>query len=187
MEVYIIRHTPVDIAKDTCYGQCNVPLADTFLQDTSYFKAHLPIDFDAVFCSPLQRCTLLANELKFEPVFFEKAILEMNFGDWENTKWNDMDQAKLNIWMNDFVNVKTLNGENLVEMFDRIKLFLDQLRQQPYKKVLLITHAGVIRCIWAYMLNIPLNNIFKIPVGHNELFICNLAENPQLDAIKQIK
>jgi alpha-ribazole phosphatase len=187
MEVYVIRHTPVAVDKDICYGQCNVPLADTFLRDIEYFKNNLPPNFDSVYCSPSQRCKELATELKYENVVYEKALMEMNFGDWENKKWNDQNQDELNTWMADFVNIKAPNGENLIQLFDRVKAFADSLRKEEHKKVLLITHAGVIRCLWAYLLAIPLQNIFKIPVAYNEIFIFNLTQNPNTDSIKRIK
>jgi len=186
MEIYVIRHTAVAVGKDICYGQTNVPLADTFIQDVKQLKKQLPTDFDTVFCSPLQRCKDLATELKYENTLFDNSILEMNFGDWENKKWNDIDQDKLNHWMADFVNVKTPNGENLLELFERVKLFFSNLRKQSFERVLIVTHAGVIRCLWAYLLDIPLQNIFKIPVGHNEIFICKLTDNAMTDSIKRL-
>ncbi len=187
MEVYVIRHTPVAIGKDFCYGQSDVPLADTFLQDTEHYKKELPKDFDIVYCSPLNRCKKLATALQFENIIFENALMEMNFGDWENKKWNDLNQSDLNHWMKDFVNIKTPKGENLVELMERVKIFVNSLRNQEYKKVLLITHAGVIRCLWVYLLEIPLKNIFKIPIEYNQIFIFNLMNNPNLDSIKRIK
>ena len=187
MEVYVIRHTLVQVGKDICYGQSNVPLADTFLQDIECFRNKLPTNFDVVYCSPLQRCKELAIALKFDNVVYENALMEMNFGDWENKKWNDLNQDELNNWMEDFVNIKTPNGENLTQLFDRVKVFADSLRMEEHKKVLLITHAGVIRCLWAYLLHIPLQNIFKIPVAHNEIFIFNLTKNSHTDSIKRIK
>lgn len=187
MEVYVIRHTIVEIGKDTCYGQSNVPLAATFLQDTEHYKKELPKDFDVVYCSPLNRCKELATTLKFENIVYKNALMEMNFGDWENKKWNDLNQTVLNNWMADFVNIKAPNGENLVELFERVKVFADMLRLQEHKKVLLVTHAGVIRCLWSYLLEIPLQNIFKIPVEHNEIFICKLTNNSNTDNIKRIK
>src|SRR5690606_17532592 len=102
---------------------------------------------------------------------------------WENKQWNDLNQEELNSWMVDFVNVKTPGGENLIGLFERVKLFLDKLRSQPHEKVLLITHAGVIRCIWAYLLAIPLQHIFKIPVNYAETFVFNLHLNPEFDGI----
>jgi alpha-ribazole phosphatase len=186
MEVYIIRHTPVAIGKDTCYGQSNVPLADTFLQDAEKLKNQLPNDFDAIYCSPLERCKDLATALEYTNIHIDNALLEMNFGDWENKKWNDLNQEDLNNWMTDFVKVKTPNGENLIELFDRVKQFLDNLRKQQHKKVLLITHAGVIRCVWTYLLQIPLTNIFKIPVDYGQKLIINLSTEHNLDSIKKI-
>jgi len=187
MEVYVIRHTQVAVGKDICYGQSNVPLADTFIQDAKQFSEQLLIDFDAVYCSNSQRCKDLATELKFENVLFDRSLMEINFGDWENKKWNDIDQDKLNDWMVDFVNVKTPNGENLTDLFQRVQLFFNELRKKEHKKVLIITHAGVIRCLWAYLLDIPLKNIFKIPVGYNEIFLCKLGKERMYDSIRIVK
>jgi alpha-ribazole phosphatase len=187
MEVYVIRHTPVATSKDTCYGQTNVPLTDTFLADVANFKDKLPKDFDAVYCSPLQRCKDLAAALQFDNIFFDSNLMEMNFGDWENKKWNDIDQTALNVWMADFVQEKTPSGENLLELFERVKNFIQTLKQQPHQKVLLVTHAGVIRCLWAYLLEVHLHNIFKIPVEHNEVFIFKLTDNAVTDSIKQTR
>lgn len=185
MEVYVIRHTPVATGRETCYGQINLPLADTFIKDTEQFQIQLPKDFDVIYCSPLKRCKDLATALNFENIIYENSLMEMNFGDWENKKWNDLNQDELNNWMADFVNIKTPNGENLIELFERVKFFFDNLRRQKHKKILLITHAGVIRCLWAYLLDIPLQNIFKIPVGHNEIFICKLTDNKLTDSIRR--
>jgi alpha-ribazole phosphatase len=187
MQVYVIRHTAVAISKDYCYGQTNVPLAGTFLQDKDFIKNQLPTDFDVVYCSPLQRCKDLATALDLKDVQFVDALMEMDFGDWENKKWSDIDEDALNNWMADFVNVKTPGGENLTELFNRIQIFMDDLRLQSHKKVLLITHAGVIRCLWAYILETPLKNIFKIPVAYKEVFVFKLTDSPPTDSIVQIK
>lgn len=188
MEVYVIRHTAVATGKDVCYGQSNMTLADTFLEEVEKFKKQLPTDFDAIYCSPLQRCKDLANALECKNIIYENALMEMNFGNWENTKWNDLNQNELNNWMADFVKVKTPNGENLLELFERVKTFLDSLRKnQSSKKILVISHAGVIRCMWAYLLELPLQNIFKIPVEHNEVFVFKLKNDAFMDAIVSTK
>lgn len=187
MEVYVIRHTPVSAGKDTCYGQSDVPLADTFIQDVEQLREQLPADFDAVYCSNSQRCKDLATALKFEYVMFDSSLMEMNFGDWENKKWDEINQDELNYWMADFVNVKTPNGENLSDLFQRVQFFFNHLRKKEYKKVLIITHAGVIRCLWAYLLDIPLQNIFKIEIGYKEIFACKLGKYPMYDSIRIIK
>ena len=187
MEIYVIRHTHVVVGKDTCYGQSDVELAATFNEEAAQYKSQLPIDIDAVYCSPLLRCTELAKSLNFGNVQTESALLEMNFGTWEGQKWNDIDQTELNHWMADFVNVKTPNGENLQQLSERINQFMDKLRMRDHEKVLLVTHAGAIRCIWAYILNIPLDNIFKLPVDYEEILQFKLGKNKNFDAIKRTK
>jgi alpha-ribazole phosphatase len=187
MEVCVIRHTPVAIGNDVCYGQYNVPLSDSFKEDVKQLKAQMSNDYDAVYSSPLLRCKVLAFELGFDKVEYKDALKEMNFGEWENMKWNDINQENLNNWMLNFVNEETPNGESLQLLYNRVKLFFDELRMSSHKKILIITHAGVIRCIWAYLLDIPLENIFKLPVGHHELFICNLTDNKVTDSIERLK
>jgi alpha-ribazole phosphatase len=185
MEIYIIRHTKVAVGKEVCYGQFDVALADSFAEETKDYKVVLPADFDAVYCSKSSRCARLADALQLPEVHYKDDLMEMNFGDWENKLWNEIPEDRLNTWMENFVEVRAPNGENLLELHDRVVAFLDALRLKGYKKVLLITHAGVIRCIWAYFLKIPLHNIFKLPVGFGEIMICNLAKEALYDSIKQ--
>ncbi len=184
MEVYVIRHTPVAIDQDVCYGQSDVDVSDSFFKDVEAIRKQIPTDFDYIFSSPLKRCIELTKALGFNSFSTDKALMEMHFGDWENIRWNDINQQDLNKWMSNFVVEKTPNGENLLELFKRVEDLLDKLRTQPYKKILLVTHAGVIRCIWAYILEIPLQNIFKIPVSYGEVFKFNLGINSQTDSIK---
>ena len=63
MEVYLIRHTSVDIDSNVCYGQSNVPLSSTFEEDAQKIKKELNIDFEKVYSSPLFRCTMLSSKL----------------------------------------------------------------------------------------------------------------------------
>lgn len=185
MEIYVIRHTPVKVEKDTCYGQSDVQLADTFQKDIQYYLDNLPSDFDIVYCSPLSRCKKVAKALKLENIIYEKSLMEMNFGDWESKKWDEIEQKSLQKWMNDFVHTPAPQGENLSQVFHRVELFMNLLRKRENQKVLLITHAGIIRCLWAYLLQIPLESIFKLPVNYQEIFIFHLGKNETLDMIKR--
>ena len=41
MKLTFIRHTSVDVPKGTCYGQTDVPLRDTFLQEAAEVSIRL--------------------------------------------------------------------------------------------------------------------------------------------------
>jgi alpha-ribazole phosphatase len=187
MEIYIIRHTKVASGKAICYGQSDVRLADSFAEEVAQFNTELPTNFDAIYCSTLGRCRQLAEALQLQNINYKPELMEMNFGDWEGQEWNNINQETLNNWMQDFVNIRTPNGENLQELFNRIELFFNELRTSKHQKILIVTHAGVIRCVWSYLLDIPLKNVFKIPVQHNEIFVCKINEHKEYDSIKRIK
>ncbi len=184
MQIFVTRHTKVLAGRETCYGQTNVPLAESFVEEALAIKEKLPTDFDAIFCSTLDRCKVLATEMQLKNIQHDERLIEFNFGDWENKLWNDLDQTELNTWMNDFVNLPAPNGENILTLYERVSSFLDEMRSKNHKKVLLITHAGVIRCIWSYLLEMPLKNMFKIPVGFGEIFVFDLGKDVARDVIK---
>lgn len=187
MEVYIIRHTKVVLGREYCYGQTDVGLADTFLEEAIIYKNELPSTFDAVFCSPLSRCKKLGEALQYPQIQYEDLLKEMNFGDWDGKRWSEIDPQELSAWLGDFVNQATPNGENFGMLAQRVKQFLDQLRTEKYERVLLITHAGVIRCIWSLILEIPLKNIFRFPIDFHETMVVKLNQNPLFDGIKRKK
>jgi len=183
VEIHVIRHTPVAYDKKKCYGQIDVPLAESFLADAKKIKAFLPADFSRVYTSPRVRCTSLVNELGLTNVHTDGRLQELSFGEWEGKLWNDIPQEELNQWMADFVELKPPGGESLNEMYWRVESFIDAIRLENFENLLVVTHAGVIRCFWAYVLGMPLINIFKIPVGFNEHFIFKLGDSKTADSI----
>ena len=173
MEIHVIRHTRLIHGLNRCYGQSEVPVADSFKADATEIKQLLQPPYDAVFCSPLKRCVLLSNELDFSNINIEQALKEMNFGSWENQCWDNIDEINSREMVQRFVNERPPNGENLQDVYNRVANFITALKSEHYKKVLLITHAGVIRCIHAFFNDIELHKIFDIPVDFNEIFIYN--------------
>ena len=57
MRIHLIRHTTPDIKKGLCYGQTDLDVTDTFEQEKEHVLSKLLGEYDAVFTSPLQRCS----------------------------------------------------------------------------------------------------------------------------------
>ena len=70
--------------------------------------------------------------------------------------------------MKDFVHVKTTNGESYIELQTRTVQFINEIKQLDAERIVVITHAGVIRSLWANYENIPLDKSFdlKLNYGH---------------------
>ncbi len=170
MEIYLIRHTTPQIEKGICYGQSDIPLTESFHTELHQLKTHLPELFDVVYSSPMSRCTKLAQFIQAKELFIpDRRLLEMNFGDWEMKNWDEINQDVLNEWMKDFVNVRVPKGENFIDLNERVTEFIDELLKTNYKKVAIVTHAGVIRCVVAKIVGMQLTNAFKISVDYSSV------------------
>ncbi len=180
MEIYLIRHTTPKIDKEICYGQTNVAIADTFMKEAELIKQKLSLQNDkglVVYSSPLIRCMKLAAFLsKMEPVIDEH-LMELNFGDWEMKHWNDIDKIQLNNWMDNFTDVPCPNGESYAMLYKRSIEFITGLKSKEHSNVAVVTHAGVIRSILAYIMNKPLKDSFDIKVGYGEMFRVSFWKN----------
>lgn len=186
MEVFVSRHTRVSVPSGICYGQTDVALRENYLEEIARFKHRIPTDLDAVFSSPLKRCVQVAQTFS-KDIITDNRLMEMDFGLWEMKAWNAIPIIEIQPWYDDFVFTKTPNGENFEMLFLRLKSFLDELRTKDYQKVLMVTHAGIIRAIWAYLLEMPLQNAFKIPIDFEEVLHFHLGKTSNEDFIMEKK
>lgn len=183
MEVYVIRHTEVAIGTGICYGQSNVELKGTFKDEVEKMRIHLPSSFDKVYSSPLLRCSQLAQEFT-DSIVFDDRLKEMDFGEWEMQFWDKIPREEIQPWYDDFIFVSTPKGESFDQVYRRLYTFFEDLRQANHKRILIVTHGGIIRSIWCYLLQIPLQNAFKISVNFGEVFHFHLGRTPSEDIIE---
>ncbi len=166
MDIYLIRHTQTDTVNGLCYGQSDVALADSFIAEARLIREKLPeLSPDCLIASsPLRRCTQLAQTFG-KPVKLDGRLQEVNFGDWENQRFDDIDAERLKIWTENFVTMSPPNGESFSDLCRRAGGFWDELvANKPAGQVLLVTHAGVIRALLAHILELPPVNAFKFRI-----------------------
>ncbi|MDO3693367.1 alpha-ribazole phosphatase [Wenyingzhuangia sp. chi5] len=164
MNLYLIRHTTPDIDKGICYGQANIPLSDSFEEESDFLISKLKnINIQQVISSPLQRCTNLAAKIKTD-FTIDDNLKELDFGDWELMDWNKIPQQEIDPWMKDFVHVPVPNGESYMDLYLRVLSVYQNIKKD---KTALVTHAGVIRSILAHITKTDLTDSFdfKIPYG----------------------
>jgi alpha-ribazole phosphatase len=180
MKITVVRHTSVDAPKGTCYGITDVPVALSFSEELEQVRKNLENkEFDAVFSSPLQRCTKLARELaKNLPVFPDSLITELDFGDWEMSNWDAIFESPAGkAWFADYANTACPNGESFAGQIERTASFLSDLQQKPFKHVLVVTHAGVIRALMCLRQNKTPQEAFLTPVDNGQIITFNF--NPE--------
>ena len=168
MDIYLIRHTKTDTLKGLCYGQTDVALADSFLEEASQLQLKLPeLKSDSlIFSSPLSRCVRLAEWLS-DNVSTDTRLLELDFGDWESQRFDEIDADVLQQWTDNFVHVAPPNGESFTDLCRRAGSFWQDVvhgMQPALDRMLIITHAGVIRALLAHILQMPPANAFQFRV-----------------------
>lgn len=146
MEIYLIRHTSVDVPAGVCYGQSDVPLRPTFESEAAACREQLLalMPFDAVFTSPLSRCVRLATFCGYPDAVREPRIMEINFGEWEMKRFDEIHDPRLQEWYADYLHVAATGGESFEMQFHRVSAFLSELKQKPWQRVALFAHGGVL-------------------------------------------
>ncbi|WP_271764647.1 alpha-ribazole phosphatase [Aquimarina algiphila] len=171
MEIYLVRHTTPNIEKGICYGQSDIGITDSFPSEVKKIHQKIPIsEVSKVYSSPLQRCRLLAETFKKE-ITIDNRLKELNFGDWELKLWDSIHSKVLDPWMNDFVNVTVPNGESYIMLQKRVVEFFNSLDTTSDAKNIIVSHAGPIRALLAYLRNIELKDSFDIKIAYGEVVV----------------
>lgn len=170
MNLYLIRHTKVAVETGICYGQSDVEISESFLEEAELIKKQINgISFNQIYSSPLLRCKKLAEFLFDTEIKYDNRLKELNFGNWELQHWDDLRNPKVTEWMNDFVNTPCPNGESFIELHRRVSTFLSEIRCANQDNIAIITHGGVIRSIIAHIQHENLKDAFKREIQYGEL------------------
>ncbi|WP_338768708.1 alpha-ribazole phosphatase family protein [Bernardetia sp. ABR2-2B] len=191
MEVYLIRHTTPKIEKGVCYGFSDLEVTDSYQEELTILSEKLLQRLQKqylknkdkskqeieIYTSPLQRCSVLAKDLNvfIQNNFKSKVkendkLKEMNFGDWELKKWNEINEEELKVWTDNFVTEFAPNGESFEILNERVIDFWQKnIKSQKGKIAFIVCHAGVIRSILCYALEIPLQRAFSVSIDYGSI------------------
>lgn len=151
-------------------GQIDDPLSDKGWQQMRDAVAdHKP--WDQIVCSPLSRCHEFARELAGRhglPLTADERLKEIGFGAWEGRTADELmqddPQTLLRFW-SDPLNNTPPGAETLYEFEQRvIAAWNDFVADYAGQHVLVIGHAGMIRMIVRHVLDMPLQNMFRLRV-----------------------
>ena len=167
MDVIIIRHTTPDVPKGTCYGWSDVDVASTFAEEAEITFEELKYllrdgaGVDAAFTSPLMRAKKLAEFCGFGNAVEDVRLKEMNMGDWEMQRFDDIKDPALREWYADYFNKPATGGESFPMLYARVAEFLTELKNQSYKRVIIFAHGGVCVCAGIYAGLFPKSEAFS--------------------------
>jgi len=184
----LLRHG--EVLGGSCYrGITDDPLTPKGwqqMQDKLSDASH----WDVIISSPLSRCHQFAAGLSTQlqrHLISEAAFQEIDFGDWEGKIAEQIDAQLLSQFYADPINFSPPNGEHFNDFQQRILAAWQALLEaQQGKRILLITHAGVIRIILAHSLGIDIQHSFRLKIGHACLSSLEHFHNPNKENFCQL-
>ena len=113
MKLIMVRHTSVDVTPGTCYGQSDVGLRESFPVEAAAVASRIArYAPDRVYTSPLSRCVRLAEHCGYSDALRDARLMEINFGEWEMKRFDEITDPRINEWYDDFFNVRATGGES---------------------------------------------------------------------------
>ncbi|APR00179.1 alpha-ribazole phosphatase [Clostridium botulinum] len=170
MNIYLIRHGETEQNKrKNFYGKLDVGLNEKG-EEQSYKVGELlkDIEFNKIYISDRKRTRETAEIILERNKFYEKEkniiykderINEIDFGIFEGKSYEEIgslypkEQEK---WEKDWKNFAPPKGESAVVFYNRVENFMKHIQKEEDGNYLIVTHGGVIRMIYSYILQ---NNI----------------------------
>ena len=172
MKIFVIRHGRTQCNDEGKYnGKLDEDINEIGIrQAIKASKKVEDLDIDLVICSPLLRTrhTCEIVNIKKIPVIYDKRIEERDCGILTNKELGEF-------YYTDFWNYysdKRIAGlETIQDLFERINLFLEDIKEKyKNKNILLVTHGGVARAIYFYFNELPSDGMIeKYSAGNCEI------------------
>lgn len=150
MKLTLIRHGTTDWnALRRFQGQTDVPLSDDGRRQALAIATALRSErFDRIYSSDLSRAfetaRILAESHNIE-VIADPRLREFDFGRWEGLTWEQIVAIDGRLGGQPPTKPKLYDpdgGESFAQVCARIRSFFDELAQQSYESVAVVTHAG---------------------------------------------
>ncbi|MGJ8668993.1 MAG: alpha-ribazole phosphatase [Oceanococcus sp.] len=172
IQIDVLRHGECQ-GGEIFRGSTDVALSELGWQQMQQSVDTLGRPWQAIVCSPLQRCRQFAEQVaeKMElPLSVDEDWRELSFGDWEGQLRDQLfarEAERVTRFYKDPVNHAPPNGENAAELQQRViaayQRLIDQYSDQ---RILLVTHGGVIRALLAHVLGMGLERMFTLDVPY---------------------
>lgn len=156
VELVVVRHGITAWNQERRYqGQRDIPLLmPDAVPGLDTLKAALAEEaFNAIYASDLTRCRQTLEWVKpagTTPVFEEPRLRELDFGEYEGRVYDELkEDPGYRAWIDSVGELKIPGGESAGDLRHRLSAWLDEVaenaRTQGHRRVLAVTHGGVIR------------------------------------------
>ena len=174
MKIYLVRHGETDWNQaGLLQGQTDIALNAQGLEQAREAAERLKeVPFEIAFCSPLIRAKRTAETIIGDrkiTLTTDERLRELNFGPWEGVDIRTIRDAASQPFTNPGSYIPPVGAESFAQLYHRSGEFVDQVLlplEGTYETVLVVAHGGVNRSILNPILNIPVDDFWRVHMGN---------------------
>lgn len=175
--IQFIRHMETEMNQkgilqgsiDSSLSKHGIEESYKFVDNNSFF------DVDAVYCSDLGRAKFLAkliSDKTNKELVIDKRLNEISLGEWQGLTWSEVMikyEDFLKDWFKDSANIPAPGGESYLDLRNRVNQFIDDLKENNYNKVIVVSHGALIKTLVCSLLDIDLSNRSKLVIDNGSI------------------
>jgi broad specificity phosphatase PhoE len=182
--IYLLRHGAVQIPGT---GRRYAGWQNLLLSDLGKRQAHAWADYfscvplEEIYCSDLNRCLDTARIIAERCSLTPRALPELRevcLGRWEGRSFDSVRASDPDAFQRrgeHLADHRPPGGESFDDLQGRVWPVFAKHAAGARQKVLMVTHAGVIRVILCRLLGMPLENLFRIGLDYGALSIVDFG------------
>lgn len=192
MNLYLIRHGQTKSNLEGRYiGSYEDELSLKGIEEIKKAREYIKnTAFDKVFASDRKRAIDSAKILVDKEINCDYRLNERDFGIFENRTYKEICEKypmEQRAWIDNWRDYKIPGGENVIEVYVRVGEFMKLLEKESFKNCLAVTHGGIIRLIYCYILGGDLNNFWRFTSKNGSISIVKFEYNNwSIDSIIQL-
>ena len=173
-EIVLLRHGKPEIPEKTCLGITDVPLSEEGRTGVYRLREEgLLTGISRIITSPLSRCRETAKILSDGkiPVTVEEDLREISMGAWDGLTFSEIKERFPEEYAargEDIADYEVPGGESFRACQKRVYQAWQRIRTACDGNLLVVCHAGVIRCLISSIEHRDLSRLREIPVSYGE-------------------
>jgi len=181
--ILLLRHDEVQRVGEGrhYFGQQDLPLSARGREQAAAWGDYMAAaGLRAIASSDLARCRetarIIGERCRLSPQVYPE-LREVDLGEWDGQPFaaiRDGDPQSFRQRGAHIADHRPPGGESFRDLDGRAWPFFEGLLRRPPGRILVVTHAGVIRVLLCRILRIPLENLFTIGVAHGALSIVDI-------------
>lgn len=186
-KIHLIRHGQIRQHREPIFiGQANIPLSDLGKEqanDAGKVLKKIDSEIKTIYSSDLDRAKETAEIITYQyphqvDILYEPAFREMALGDWDGHFISEIKKKFPEEYERRgkhlLIYKKGNRSENFYDLQYRVMKKLKELLRETEDDIVIVTHMGVIKVIYANLLGIPLENVLKMKVDNGQVLTIRL-------------